>query len=114
MSSLLAACRGTDSGEGPSSLIDVQSLFCELDKYTRVALPQLACHAPRKRIKQRYRPTPEPMTAWFPPKWGLNDAVTAQDLAEWTQLTHPRGSDSMFQLSSFGSESLDEAKLPGI
>ena len=98
----------------PLQLVDVQNLFCELDKYTRVALPQLARHAPGKRIKQRYRPTLEPMTAWFPPKWGLNDAVATQDLAEWAYPPHPVGSGSMFQLSSFGSESLDGAKLPGI
>ena len=98
----------------PLQLVDVQNLFCELDKYTRVALPQLARHAPGKRIKQRYRPSAEPMTAWFPPKWGLNDPVAAQDLAEWAHLPHSLGSGSMFQLSSFGSESLDEAKLPGI
>ena len=98
----------------PLQLVDVQNLFCELDKYTRVALPQLARHAPGKRIKQRYRPTPEPMTAWFPPKWGLNESVTTQDLAEWTHLSRTLGSDSMFQLSSFGSESLEEPKLPGI
>ena len=98
----------------PLQLIDVQNLFCELDKYTRVALPQLTRHAPGKRIKQRYRPRPEPMTAWFPPKWGLNDSVATQDLAEWAHPPHPLGSGSMFQLSSFGSESLDEAKLPGI
>ena len=98
----------------PLQLVDVQNLFCELDKYTRVALPQLARHAPGKRIKQRYRPTAEPMTAWFPPKWGLNDSVTTQDPAEWTHLLHPFDSDSMFPLSGVGSESLDEAKLPGI
>ena len=92
----------------------MQNLFCELDKYTRVALPQLARRAPGKRIKQRYRLTPEPMTAWFPPKWGLNDSVTTQDLAEWTHLPPAVGSDSTFQLSSIRSESLDESKLSGI
>ncbi len=98
----------------PLQLVDVQNLFCELDKYSRVALPQLSRHAPGKRIKQRYRPSTEPMTAWFPPKWGLNDAVTAQDLSEWTNLSHPVDPDSIVQSSGFGSESLDEPKLPGI
>ena len=98
----------------PLQLVDVQNLFCELDKYTRVALPQLARHAPGKRIKQRYRPATEPMTAWFPPKWGLNHSVTTQDLQEWTRISPALGSDSLFQLSSFGPDSFDEAKLPGI
>ena len=56
-------------------LIDIQNLFCEVDKYTRVAIPELAEFAPGIRIKQRYRPNPSPLTAWFPPKWEINDHV---------------------------------------
>ncbi len=59
-------------------LIDIQNLFCEVDKYTRVAYPELSLLAPGKRIKQRYQPVPEPPTAWFPPKWGLNSAIPAR------------------------------------
>lgn len=98
----------------PLQLVDVQNLFCELDKYTRVALPQLAHHAPGKRIKQRYRPSPEPITAWFPPKWALNDAVAAQDLTAWTQRTGSMWPGSGFQQSSLGPESIEEPSLPGI
>lgn len=54
-------------------LVDVQNLFCEVDKYTRVANPELSAYAPGTRIKQRYRRNPRPITAWFPPKWGIND-----------------------------------------
>jgi hypothetical protein len=49
--------------------IDVQNLFCELDKYSRVAFPELKSN--RSRIKAKFFPTgslPEP---FFPPKWGL-------------------------------------------
>lgn len=56
-------------------LIDVQNLFCEVDKYTRAAYPKLAGQAPQKRIKQRYSPNQEPLTAWFPPKWGINSHI---------------------------------------
>ena len=56
-------------------LIDIQNLFCEVDKYTREAHPELSRYAPGQRIKQRYRPLRTPLTAWFPPKWGLNDAI---------------------------------------
>lgn len=56
-------------------LIDIQNLFCEVDKYTRLAIPQLSQFAPGKRIKQRYHPNSAPLTAWFPPKWGINDTV---------------------------------------
>lgn len=58
-----------------AQLIDVQNLFCEVDKYSRVAAPHLAKFASGKRIKQKFRPSPEPLSAWFPPKWGLNERV---------------------------------------
>lgn len=57
-------------------LVDVQNLFCEIDKYTRVAMPDLARFAPGKRIKQRYRPNSSPIGAWFPPKWGINGLIS--------------------------------------
>ena len=49
--------------------IDVQNLFCELDKYARVAFPSLK--SDRTRIKARFTssgPLPPP---FYPPKWGL-------------------------------------------
>jgi hypothetical protein len=61
----------------PLQLIDAQNLFCEVDKYTRQARPDLSAFAPGSRIKQRYRPAAAPMSAWFPPKWGINEAVVA-------------------------------------
>ncbi|WP_214319038.1 nucleotide kinase domain-containing protein [Nonomuraea sediminis] len=56
----------------PLQLIDCQNLFCEVDKYARVAHPDIAGISGRSRIKQLYRPDPAPLTAWFPPKWGVN------------------------------------------
>ena len=53
----------TDLGGRRLQLIDVQNLFCEVDKYTR--------QAPGRRPKQRYRPSPTIMTANFPAKWQL-------------------------------------------
>ena len=53
-------------------LIDCQNLFCEVDKYSRVAHPDIAGYSGRSRIKQRFAATHEPQTAWFPPKWGIN------------------------------------------
>lgn len=55
----------------PLQLIDCQNLFCEVDKYARVAHPAIAGRSGRTRIKQKFKPQPEPLTAWFPPKWGL-------------------------------------------
>ena len=56
----------------PLQLIDCQNLFCEVDKYARVAHPQVVGISGRTRIKQAFRRDPAPLTAWFPPKWGLN------------------------------------------
>ncbi|UXA15845.1 hypothetical protein KXD97_32405 (plasmid) [Mycobacterium sp. SMC-8] len=56
----------------PLQLIDCQNLFCEVDKYARVAHPDVCGYSGRTRIKQKFRALPEPVPAWFPPKWGLN------------------------------------------
>jgi hypothetical protein len=58
-------------------LIDCQNLFCEVDKYARVAHPEVAGHSGRTRIKQKYRSERPSTAAWFPPKWGINDLVAA-------------------------------------
>ncbi len=56
-------------------LIDCQNLFCEVDKYARVAHPEVAGISGRSRIKQSYRRDPAALPAWFPPKWHINDQV---------------------------------------
>jgi hypothetical protein len=57
-------------------LIDCQNLFCETDKYARVAHPEVAGHSGRTRIKQKYSNVrPAPRDVWFPPKWGLNEKI---------------------------------------
>ncbi|HKS48839.1 MAG TPA: nucleotide kinase domain-containing protein [Amycolatopsis sp.] len=56
----------------PLQLIDCQNLFCEVDKYARVAHPDIAGHSGRTRIKQRFAAVAEPVPAWFPPRWGIN------------------------------------------
>ena len=52
-------------------LIDCQNLFCEVDKYARVKHPSVSGVSGRMRIKQKFRPLTRPLTAFFPPKWGL-------------------------------------------
>jgi len=56
----------------PLQLVDCQNLFCEVDKYARVAHPEIPGHSGRSRIKQLFTPVLEPINAWFPPKWNLN------------------------------------------
>lgn len=52
-------------------LVDCQNLFCEVDKYARVAHPDASGISGRTRIKQKFRPRHHPLTAFFPPRWGL-------------------------------------------
>ena len=54
----------------PLQLIDCQNLFCEVDKYARVAFPHLNVGG-RSRIKQIYKTDPTPILLGYPPKWGL-------------------------------------------
>lgn len=59
----------------PLQLIDCQNLFCEVDKYARIAHPEVVGVSGRTRIKQKYRPTPGSIDYFYPPKWGINKAV---------------------------------------
>jgi hypothetical protein len=51
-------------------LIDCQNLFCEVDKYSRVAHPTVAGSG-RTRIKRRFDKPKSTCDQWYPPKWGL-------------------------------------------
>lgn len=60
-------------GDRKLQLIDCQNLFCETDKYTRVAYPQYIGTGKRTRIKQNFSPKlTEPIQYFYPPKWGIN------------------------------------------
>ncbi|SDI29156.1 nucleotide kinase domain-containing protein [Pseudomonas panipatensis] len=58
-------------------LIDCQNLFCEVDKYARVAHPEVAGISGRTRIKQKFSPTGTLDRPWYPPKWGINSKIEA-------------------------------------
>jgi len=60
-------------------LIDCQNLFCEVDKYARVAHPQITGRTGRTRIKQKFEPTPTPIDLFYPPKWKLNEKMRVGD-----------------------------------
>jgi len=53
--------------------IDCQGLFCEVDKYARVAFPDLKSN--RKRIKSTFKPNLNQIDYFYPPKWNINDNV---------------------------------------
>nr|WP_299213858.1 nucleotide kinase domain-containing protein [uncultured Allomuricauda sp.] len=58
-------------------LIDCQNLFCEVDKYSRVAHPDICGLSGRTRIKQKFKPKSSPIMFWYPPKWNINNKVAA-------------------------------------
>ena len=61
----------------PLQLIDCQNLFCEVDKYARVAHPDVAGISGRTRIKQKFSASGDLPSPWYPPKWGINASIRA-------------------------------------
>jgi alpha-glutamyl/putrescinyl thymine pyrophosphorylase clade 1 len=61
-----------DIGGRPLQLIDCQNLFCEVDKYSRVAYPDTNGSG-RTRIKQKFNPNYKSIEYWYPHKWGINE-----------------------------------------
>ena len=53
--------------------IDCQGLFCEVDKYCRIAFPKLKSN--RVRIKAKLKPRKDKVEYFYPPKWGINRRV---------------------------------------
>lgn len=62
-------------GGRPLQLIDCQNLFCEVDKYARVAHPGIHTKSTRTKIKQKFSPQPIHIDYWYPPKWGINEKI---------------------------------------
>lgn len=62
----------------PLQLIDCQNLFCEIDKYSRRAHPEIRGDSGRTRIKQLFCPNPEPLRLFYPPKWKINNKIPVQ------------------------------------
>lgn len=53
--------------------IDCQNIFCELDKYCRVAHPELKSN--RVKIKTKYESVPKKIEYFYPPKWNINEKI---------------------------------------
>jgi hypothetical protein len=53
-------------------LVDCQNLFCETDKYARVAHPEVKGVSTRIKIKQKFSNFKSMVKPWYPPKWGIN------------------------------------------
>jgi hypothetical protein len=71
----------------PLQLIDIQNLFCEVDKYSRVKHPDIAGISGRTRIKQRFRETDDSIDYFYPPKWML-DVEPTDGLRRRASLQH--------------------------
>ncbi len=54
----------------PLHAIDCQNLFCEVDKYARIAFPEL--RSARSRLKTRFTANPQPLSLRFPPSWQIS------------------------------------------
>lgn len=52
-------------------LIDCQNIFCEVDKYARIAHPEFSGPSGRTRIKQKFVAKSEALPQNYPPKWRL-------------------------------------------
>lgn len=60
-------------------LIDCQNLFCEVDKYSRIAHPEVDGFSNRKRIKQKFLPKKSNIAYYYPPKWCINSNIIRED-----------------------------------
>ncbi|MBN9206118.1 MAG: hypothetical protein J0H28_16565 [Methylibium petroleiphilum] len=81
----------------PLQLIDCQNLFCEVDKYARVAHPSIAGISGRTRIKQKFVASGPPPAPWFPPKWNINQAIATDPRFAITN-DDPRSADEQIPL----------------
>lgn len=61
-------------------LIDCQNLFCEVDKYSRVAHPDVVGSG-RGRIKRRFGVPRPGLDQWYPPKWQLEPTSSCGGVA---------------------------------
>jgi hypothetical protein len=64
----------------PLQLIDCQNLFCEIDKYSRRAHPEIRGISGRTRIKQKFTANSQAIQHWYPPKWGINGRIESSRL----------------------------------
>jgi hypothetical protein len=55
--------------------IDIQNIFCETDKYSRIAHPEIMGISGRTKIKQLFKPNHKKIDYVFPPKWQINLGV---------------------------------------
>jgi alpha-glutamyl/putrescinyl thymine pyrophosphorylase clade 1 len=67
-------------------LIDCQNLFCEVDKFARVAHPDIVGLTGRSRIKQKFSANSSHIEHWYPPKWNINNSVESGQIPNEVRL----------------------------
>jgi len=64
-------------------LIDCQNIFCEVDKYSRVAHPEFNGLSGRVRIKQKFKnQNSDQLEYFFPLKWNINNKIKNHEYIE--------------------------------
>ena len=91
-------------------LIDCQNLFCEVDKYARVAHPEIAGRTGRTRIKQKFVPSSEPIGLFYPPKWKLNNKIRGAALDRAAANLTPK--EMRMDFNSYQKEALRTDRVP--
>lgn len=86
-------------GKRPLQLIDCQNLFCETDKYARVAHPEFSGDSGRTRIKQKFKANGDLLPQFYPPKWDLGEACLRQPDASPTATKATRRGHGQLVLS---------------
>ncbi len=62
-------------GNRSLQLIDCQNIFCETDKYARIAHPDIRGNSDRLRIKQNFTSRRKTDNIFLPPKWGIKNPL---------------------------------------
>lgn len=91
-------------------LVDCQNLFCEVDKYARVAHPEVKGRTGRTRIRQRFIPTESPIELFYPPKWNINEKIGRT--TEATSDNHPRSRKTLINFDRYQQEALKSNHVP--
>lgn len=96
-----------------SQLIDCQNLFCEVAKYARVVHPQVVGALGRTKIKQRFRPNPDQIDYWYPPKWGINEAVARHPVRAAAATLFPSQPEKTMDLREYQQRAAMTDRNPG-
>ena len=82
--------------------IDCQGLFCEVDKYCRVAVPEL--QSARRKIKARFLASDQPIDWFFPPKWEVDAQLLKRPRIEDEERRDVSNKEAPHQIPMWGQQ----------